>query len=249
MSNLEGKIAVVTGAAQGIGRDIALTLAQNGCNLAICDKDFEKLETVVKEVESQKRICIGFSVNVANLAEVENMVVKILDKFNRIDILVNNAGITKDNLILRMSEEEWDAVLDVNLKGTFNFIKAVAKYMVKQREGRIVNIASVVGITGNAGQANYSSSKAGVIGLTKSIAKELASRNITVNAVAPGFIKTAMTEKLPEAVKNAMLDRIPLKRFGEARDIANGVLFFVSNESSYITGQVLTIDGGMIMST
>lgn len=249
MMELKNKIAIVTGSAQGIGKTIAVSLASEGANLALCDKDFEGLKKTAAEIESQNVTCVPFSVNVTNAKEVEDMISKVLDKFSRIDILVNNAGITKDNLMLRMTEEEWDLVLAVNLKGTYNFIKAVTKQMVKQREGKIVNIASIIGIMGNAGQANYAASKAGVIGLTKSVAKELASRNINVNAIAPGFIDTAMTQKLAEEIKKAMLDRIPLKRFGLCEDIANAVLFLVSNKASYITGQVLTVDGGMIMSS
>jgi 3-oxoacyl-[acyl-carrier protein] reductase len=244
---LENKTAMVTGAAQGIGKAIALRLAKEGADVAVCDINPEKASETAKEIESLGRNAIALKLNVADSKEVEENVNKILDKFKKIDILVNNAGITRDGLIIRMKEEDWDAVLNVNLKGTFNCIRTVARHMMKQRYGRIVNISSVIGIIGNAGQANYAASKAGVIGVTKSAAKELASRNITVNAVAPGFIKTAMTEVLPENVKAEMLKLIPLSRFGETSDVAEAVLFLASEAASYITGHVIEVDGGMVI--
>lgn len=240
---LKDKIAIITGAAQGIGKAIAVTLAKRGCKLAIIDKNEKVLIETSKEMTETE--VIAFSIDVANLKEVEETVEKVNEKFGRIDILVNNAGITRDTLVLRMKEEDWDAVLNVNLKGTFNCSKAVTKYMVKQRNGKIINISSIIGIIGNAGQANYSASKAGVIGLTKSLAKELASRNINVNAVAPGFIKTAMTDILSQEVKDIMLKNIPLSRFGEPSDIAEAVLFLASDSSNYITGHVLEVTGGL----
>lgn len=244
---LENKIALVTGAAQGIGKAISLCLAKEGASVAVCDINLEKASETAKEIESFGKNAIALKLNVADTKEVEENVNKILDKFKKIDILVNNAGITKDGLIIRMKEEDWDAVLNVNLKGTFNCIRSVSKHMMKQRYGRIVNISSVIGIVGNAGQANYAASKAGVIGVTKSAAKEFASRNITVNAVAPGFIKTAMTEVLPENVKEEMLKMIPLLRLGEPSDVANAVLFLVSEAANYITGHVIEVDGGMVV--
>ena len=244
---LENKSAVVTGAAQGIGKAIALALAKEGADIAVCDVNLEKASETAKEIESLGRIALACKLNVVDAKEVEENMNKILDKFKKIDILVNNAGITKDNLIIRMKEEEWDAVLNVNLKGTFNCLKAVSRHMMKERYGRIVNIASVIGLVGNAGQANYAASKAGVIGVTKSAAKELAKRNITVNAVAPGFIKTAMTDVLPESVKAEMLKVIPMARLGEPSDVANAVVFLVSESASYITGHVIEVDGGMVI--
>jgi len=246
-SALEGKLALITGGARGIGREIAMLFAKQGANIAICDVNMEEAEKTSKEIESLGRQSLAFKVDVTSSNQVQEMVDKILDKFNKIDILINNAGITKDNLLLRMSEEEWDKVIAVNLKGTFICTKLVSKVMLKQRFGKIVNLASIIGITGNAGQANYAASKAGIIGLTKSVAKELASRSICVNAIAPGFIKTDMTAKLPEDVQKKMLAVIPLARFGEAKDVADLALFLSSESSSYITGQVIQVDGGMVM--
>ncbi|MBN1405754.1 MAG: 3-oxoacyl-[acyl-carrier-protein] reductase [Candidatus Omnitrophica bacterium] len=244
---LKGKVAIVTGSAQGIGKAIALALAREGANIAVCDVNEEGIAKARKEIETLGVKTIGLKVDVTASDQVENTVNKVLDNLGKIDILVNNAGITRDSLIMRMKESDWDAVLGVNLKGAFNCIKAVSRHMIKQRSGRIVNIASIIGIMGNAGQANYSASKAGIIGLTKSAAKEFASRNINVNAIAPGFIKTAMTDVLTDEQKNRMLEAIPLSRFGEAQDVANLVLFLVSEASSYITGEVIKVDGGMVM--
>ncbi len=244
---LEGKVALVTGGARGIGKAICSELSACGAKLAIVDVLLETAEEAAAEFRQQGVDAHAFRTNVANAAEVDDMVKAVMEKFGRIDILVNNAGITRDNLLIRMKEEEWDAVLAVNLKGTFNCLKAVARPMMKARSGRIINIASVVGIMGNAGQANYSASKAGVIGLTKSAAKELASRGVTVNAVAPGYIQTEMTEKLSEEARQAFLTVIPLGRGGTADDVAKAVRFLASDDAAYMTGQTLNVDGGMIM--
>jgi 3-oxoacyl-[acyl-carrier protein] reductase len=214
----------------------------------LCDVNIEKLTETAKEIADKKGVKTApYKLDVSNSQEVEETINKILDNFNKIDILINNAGITRDTLLVRMSESDWDKVISINLKGSFLCTKAVAKHMMKQRSGKIVNVASIIGIIGNAGQSNYSASKAGVIGLTKSTAKELAGRNVNVNAVAPGFISTAMTDVLPEEVKNKMLEMIPLKRFGTAEDVANVVYFLVSEASSYLTGHVIEVDGGMVM--
>ncbi len=244
---LQGQVAVVTGGARGIGREIALRLAAEGADIALFDVQPEMSEHTRGQLTALGRRAEGFSVDVTKFDQVDAAVNKTLDKLGRIDILVNNAGITKDGLLLRMDEAQWDAVLAVNLKGTFNCTKAVSRVMLKQRSGRIVSIASVIGLIGNAGQANYAASKAGVIGLTKSVARELASRGITANAIAPGFIQTEMTDRLPEAVKQAMLAQIPLKLFGQPSDVAEAALFLVSPASRYITGQVLVVDGGLVM--
>jgi 3-oxoacyl-[acyl-carrier protein] reductase len=244
---LKGKIALVTGAAQGIGRSVALLLAQKGVDIVISDINLEKAEETAKEVEALGRKVMAIRADVANTKDVERMVEAILERFGQIDILVNNAGIARDKLILRMTEEDWDAVLNVNLRGTFNCTKAVIRHMSKQRKGKIVNIASVVGEMGNVGQANYSASKAGVIGFTKTIAREFAQRGINVNAVAPGYIETPMTEALPEKVKEELRRMIPLERLGRPEDVAQAVLFLVSEASSYITGQVLNVNGGIYM--
>jgi len=245
---LKGKSAVITGSAQGIGRSIAETFAAQGANIVISDINMELCQKTADEIKAKYGVeTIAVSCNVSKLEECENLVQSSLDKFSKIDILVNNAGITKDNLVLRMTEAEWDAVIAVNLKGVFNCIKAAAKSMLKQREGRIINIASVVGQMGNAGQVNYSATKGGVIAMTKTCAREFASRNILVNAIAPGFIRTAMTDKLTEEQKKALSVNIPLSRLGEAQDIANAALFFASEDSSYITGHVLAVNGGMYM--
>jgi len=239
------KVVIITGGASGIGKEIALGFAKESAKVVIFDINQDSILTTVKEIENYTQ-GLGLKVDVSNFVEVEENVNKIIDKFSRVDILINNAGITKDNLILRLSESDWDRVLDINLKGAFICCKVISKYMLKQRWGKIINISSVIGIVGNAGQINYSASKAGLIGLTKSLAKELGSRNIMVNAVAPGYIKTPMTEKLPENIKNEMLERISLKRFGEPRDVANVVLFLASQEADYITSQVIVVDGGLI---
>ena len=244
---LKEKIAVITGAARGIGKEIALKLANAGANIAICDVSEEALERAKVDIEATGRECFCAVVDVGSTESAEDMVNKTLDKFGKVDILVNNAGITRDALLMRMKEEDWDAVITVNLKGAFNFTKAVSRSMIKQRSGKIVNIASIIGIMGNAGQANYAASKAGLIGLTKSAAKELAQRGINVNAIAPGFIKTAMTDKLTSEQKQGMLNLIPLNTLGEPKDVANLVLFLSSDDSSYITGEVIKVDGGMVM--
>ena len=244
---LKDKVALVTGSAQGIGREIALVFAREGADVIISDINIEKAAKTSTEIEALGRRSLALQLNVTDYAGVEEAVNKILDKFRKVDILVNNAGITKDGLLLRMSEADWDAVINVNLKGTFNCTKAVSKVMIKQRGGRIINIASIIGIIGNAGQANYSASKAGIIALTKTAAKELASRNIAVNAVAPGFIQTDMTAKLPEALKAKMLEAIPLNRLGGPADVAYTCLFLACEEAGYITGQTIVVDGGMVM--
>ncbi|MDD2689816.1 MAG: 3-oxoacyl-[acyl-carrier-protein] reductase [Candidatus Omnitrophica bacterium] len=244
---LEGKVALVTGGARGIGKAIAFAFAREGANLVIADVNIEETQKTCSEIEALGRKSLGLEMDVTNYASVEEGVNKILDKFTKVDILVNNAGITKDNLLLRMKEAEWDAVLAVNLKGTFNCIKAVSRPMIKQRSGKIINIASIIGIIGNTGQANYSASKAGIIALTKTAAKELASRNINVNAVAPGFIQTEMTVGLAEDLKEKMKAAIPLNRFGSPEDVAQVCLFLALEDSSYITGQTIVVDGGMIM--
>jgi len=243
---LKDKVSIVTGGARGIGKAIALKLAKEGSNIAICDVNEEVLQAAKKEIESTGRQALTDKVDVTNLQDVQKFTQKVLDKFGKIDILINNAGITRDGLLVRMNDADWDAVLNVNLKGTFNCAKQVAKTMMKQRAGRIINIASIIGIVGNAGQANYAASKGGVIALTKSIAKELAARNVTVNAIAPGFIQTDMTDKLPEDVKNSIMKQIPLNKLGTVEDVANVALFLVSDASSYITGQVVQVDGGMV---
>jgi 3-oxoacyl-[acyl-carrier protein] reductase len=244
---LKDKVALITGAGRGIGREIALALAAEGCHIALIDVDENTLNATSAEIKAKNVKALPLKADVSNSAQVEQIVDEVYKAFNKIDILVNNAGITRDNLIMRMKEEEWDKVININLKGTFNFTKAVSRYMFKQRAGKIVNIASIIGIGGNAGQANYAASKAGVIALTKSSAKEFSSRNINVNAIAPGFIQTAMTEVLNEEVKKKMSERIPLNRLGTVQDIADAVLFFASDKSNYITGQVLIVDGGMLM--
>ncbi|UOE77386.1 3-oxoacyl-[acyl-carrier-protein] reductase [Parageobacillus thermoglucosidasius] len=245
---LQGKVALVTGASRGIGRAIALELARQGAKIAVNYAGSEaKANEVVGEIKNMGGKAFAIQADVADAQAVEQMIKTVLERFERIDILVNNAGITRDNLLMRMKEEEWDDVININLKGVFNCTKAVTRPMMKQRYGRIVNIASVVGVMGNPGQANYVAAKAGVIGLTKTAARELASRNITVNAVAPGFITTDMTERLSEEIKSEMLKQIPLARFGEPEDVAKVVAFLVSDAASYMTGQTLHVDGGMIM--
>lgn len=244
---IKDKISFITGGARGIGFAIAKKFAKEGSNIAICDVNEEALEKASSEIRSSGREVLTGKIDVTKADDVQSFVQKILDKFGRIDILINNAGITRDGLLVRMSEADWDAVLGVNLKGAFNCSKAVAKPMMKQRSGRIVNIASIIGITGNAGQANYAASKGGIIAFTKSVAKELASRGINVNAIAPGFIQTDMTSKLSEELKEGLLKLIPLGSLGTADDVAEAALFFSCEESAYITGQVLKVDGGMVM--
>ena len=243
---LEGKIALVTGAAKGIGRAIALALAADGATVVVnYNGSKERAEQVVEEIKALGADGMAYQCNVADTAATADMVKEVIKTYGKLDILVNNAGITRDNLIMKMSEEDFDAVIDANLTGCFNTIKAVSRQMLKQRAGRIINITSVSGILGNAGQANYAASKAGIIGLTKTMARELASRGITVNAVAPGFVDTDMTQVLPENVKEAATAQIPLGRFGKPEDIANMVAYLASEKASYITGQIISVDGGM----
>ena len=243
---LKDQVAVITGGAQGIGKAIAQTLAGEGCNLVLSDIDEAAVGATAAQIAQEKKVQgIGVKGNVVSFADCEKLVEAALDKFGRIDILVNNAGITRDNLLMRMSDDEWDSVLGVNLKGVFNSTKAAVRPMMKAHKGRIINIASVVGMMGNAGQANYSASKGGVIALTKTCAREFSSRNILVNAIAPGFIRTRMTDALTEEQKKKLLEIIPLGRLGEAQDVANAVLFLCSEESSYITGHTISVNGGM----
>jgi 3-oxoacyl-[acyl-carrier protein] reductase len=244
---MENKVAVVTGSGRGIGKAIVLKLAQEKMNLVICDIDDDSINATVKEIEQLGVKAIAVKVDVTSTEQVTYLFDETIKAFGRVDVLVNNAGITRDNLLIRMSENEWDAVIAVNLKGSFNCLKAAAKIMMKQRSGKIVNVASVVGVMGNVGQANYAASKGGLISLTKSAAKELAARNITVNAIAPGYIETEMTKNLADAVKEAFLNLVPLKRPGKVEDVANVVNFLVSPAADYITGQVIHIDGGMVM--
>ena len=242
------KVACITGATRGIGKQIAITLAKNGYDIVVNYKtENDDLIETKKEIESQNVKCLALQGDVSKFEDCENIAKEIIDKFGKIDVLVNNAGITKDMLLMRMKEEDFRQVIDVNLIGTFNMTKSVIGYMMKARTGRIINLSSVVGIVGNAGQTNYSASKAGIIGFTKSLAKEVASRNILVNAIAPGFIETNMTEVLKEEVKEEIAKSIPLKRMGKVEDVANLVKFLSSEESSYITGQVIHVDGGMVM--
>lgn len=242
------KSALITGATRGIGKQIAITLAKQGYNIALnYRKENEELENTKKEIEEIGVQVLAVKGDVANFEECENFVKQIIERFGQIDVLVNNAGITKDMLLMRMKKEDFEQVIDTNLIGTFNVTKNVVPYMMKARSGRIINISSVVGISGNAGQTNYSASKAGIIGFTKSLAKEIASRNILVNAVAPGFIETNMTDVLKDDVKQEIAKNIPLKRMGTAQDVANVVKFLASDDSSYITGQVINVDGGMLM--
>lgn len=244
---LKDKIVIVTGGARGIGRAISLELARNGATVVIADVDTEGANAVAAEIKDIGENALALSVNISCSREVKTMVVHTIDRFKKIDILINNAGITRDSFLIRMSDEDWDQVMEVNLKGAFNCCREVAKAMIKKRSGKIINIASVVGLTGNKSQVNYAASKAGLIGLTKSLARELAGRAINVNAVAPGFIKTEMTEKLPEAIREKILGKIPLARAGSVEDVAKVVLFLASEYADYITGQVINVDGGMVM--
>ncbi len=242
------KIAVVTGASRGIGREIAKTLAAKGATVIVnYNGSAAKAEEVVKEIEEAGGKAEAVQCNVSEFAKAGELMDYVVKKYGRVDILVNNAGITRDNLLMKMSEEDFDAVINTNLKGAFNCIKQISRQMLKQKSGRIVNISSVSGVMGNAGQVNYSASKAGVIGMTKAVARELASRGITCNAVAPGFIVTEMTDVLADSVKEAVTGQIPMKKFGETRDVANLVAFLASDEAAYITGQVICVDGGMAM--
>jgi len=244
---LKDRVALITGAGRGIGRAIALAFAKEGADIVVADVNKVDSEKTCLDIEALGRRSLALELDVTNFAKVEEGINKILDKLGKVDILVNNAGITKDNLMLRMGDADWDAVINVNLKGTFNCSKAVSRVMMKQRYGKIVNIASIIGIIGNAGQANYAASKAGIIALTKTTAKEFASRNINVNAVAPGFIQTEMTAKLSEDVRSKMLSFIPLNRMGSPDDVANVCLFLASEDANYITGQTVVVDGGMVM--
>ncbi len=245
--HLTDRVAVVTGSSKGIGRAIALEFGRHGAKVVVSGRNQERTEQVCRDIQSTGGTAIAVIGDVANMQDAETLIKAAVDEFGKVDILVNNAGITKDSLLIRMSESDWDAVININLKGTFNCIKAVTRLMMKQRYGRIINITSVVGEIGNAGQANYAASKAGIIGLTKSVARELASRNITCNAIAPGFIETDMTANLDETVKESLKDQIPLGRLGSVEDVAKAVSFLASDEAAYITGQVLNVDGGMVM--
>lgn len=244
---LNGKVAVVTGAAQGIGKTIALLLAKKGASLSLCDINLEMVEETAREIGEKGGSCLALKSDVTNFQGAEKIIKQTVEHFGTVDVLVNNAGITKDNVLLRMKEEQWDQVMAVNLKGTFNFSRAVIKVMLRQKKGRIINIASITGLMGNAGQANYSASKAGVIGFTKAIAREYADRGITVNAVAPGFIATAMTNAIPEKEREELIKQIPMKSLGTPGDVANAVFFLASEEASYITGQVIGVNGGLYM--
>ena len=242
------KVAFITGGTRGIGKQIAITLAKEGYDIAITyRKDNEDLENTKEDIEKNNVKCIAIQADVSNYNDCERCATQIINEFGKIDVLVNNAGITKDTLLLRMRKEDFTDVIDVNLVGTFNITKNIIPYMMKTRSGRIINISSVVGISGNAGQTNYSASKAGVIGFTKSLAKEVASRNILVNSIAPGFIETNMTDVLKEDIKENIVKQIPLNKIGNVQDVANVVKFLASEDSSYITGQVINVDGGMLM--
>ncbi|WP_195999442.1 3-oxoacyl-[acyl-carrier-protein] reductase [Clostridium sp. 1001271B_151109_B4] len=245
---LKDKNIVVTGATRGIGKEIALTLAQNGANIAINYRNYnDEIEALINSIKELGVDAIAIKCDVSKSEEVDNFISEVKNHFSSIDVLVNNAGITKDGLLLRMKDEDFNSVLDVNLKGTFNTTKSISPIMIKQKHGKIINISSVVGIVGNAGQCNYAASKAGVIGFSKSVARELASRNINVNVVAPGYIDTDMTKNLSDKVKDEILKTIPMKKMGNPKEVANLVLFLSSNLSDYITGQVINVDGGMVM--
>lgn len=243
-----GKVALITGATRGIGKQIALTLADGGYDIALnYRKEDENLINTKKEIEEKNVKCLAVKGDISNFEDTEKLVEEVIKEYGKIDVLVNNAGITKDMLLVRMKKEDFESVIDVNLVGTFNVTKNVISYMMKARSGRIINISSVVGVAGNSGQTNYSASKAGIIGFTKSLAKEVASRNILVNAIAPGFIETNMTDVLKDELKEEIAKNIPLKRMGNTQDVANVVKFLASEDSAYITGQVINVDGGMVM--
>ncbi len=245
---LEGQVAVITGASRGIGREIAITFAKEGAQLVLTGRDLTALQEVVTAIKKEgSPEPFIFALDVKNVEKINELFDIIVDKYKRLDILVNNAGTTKDGLFVRMTESDWDEVLDTNLRGTFLCMRAASKIMMRQRHGKIINMASVIGIIGNSGQANYAASKAGIIALTKSVAKELGSRNVLVNAIAPGFIETEMTGALSDAVKTAILKSIPVGTFGKPADVANVALYLASNDSNFITGQVITVDGGMVM--
>jgi 3-oxoacyl-[acyl-carrier protein] reductase len=242
-----GKVAVVTGASQGIGESIAGDLAEHGAEVIVIDVQKEKAEEVAKTIREKNGKASTYIIDVSKSDQVDSAVEKIIERHGKVDFLVNNAGVTRDTLLMRMKEGDWDTVIAVNLKGVYNFSRAVIRSMARNRFGRIVNISSVVGLMGNAGQSNYAASKAGVIGFTKSLAREVAVRNITVNAVAPGYIATSMTESLPESVKKNFIDIIPMKRFGKPEEVAQVVRFLLSDDAAYITGQVISVNGGMLM--
>ena len=244
---LTNQVALVTGASRGLGKAIALALAQEGASIAAVARSEDALKETLEAIRAAGGVAEPFAVDVADGAAVEAMVEKITARFERVDILVNNAGVTRDGLLARMTSEAWDTVIDTNLKGAFNLTKPVGRLMVKQRAGRIINISSVIGLMGNAGQANYAASKAGLIGFTKSVAREFASRGITCNVICPGFIETDMTKNLSEDLRKKLLDRIPLQRLGQPEDVAGAAAFLCSPAASYITGQILTVDGGMVM--
>ncbi|HHF52114.1 MAG TPA: 3-oxoacyl-[acyl-carrier-protein] reductase [Candidatus Aminicenantes bacterium] len=242
-----GKVAVVTGASQGIGESIAQDLAEHRAEVIVIDLQKEKAEEVASTIREKNGKASTYIIDVSKSGQVDSTVEKIIERYGKIDFLVNNAGVTRDSLLMRMKEEDWDTVISVNLKGVYNFSRAVIRSMARNRFGRIVNISSVVGLMGNAGQSNYAASKAGVIGFTKSLAREVAARNVTVNAVAPGYVATSMTESLPESVKKNFIDIIPMKRFGKPKEVAQVVRFLLSDDAAYITGQVISINGGMLM--
>ncbi len=247
MFNLSNKIAIVTGASRGIGSAIAHNLSKAGAKVVLISRSIDALKSVESEIKSNGGEAISITADVSNLESFTNAISQVVETWGTVDILINNAGITKDNIILRLKEEDWDAVIDINLKGCFNGIKAVTRPMLKARSGRIINITSVIGLIGNSGQSNYAASKAGILGLTKSIAKELGSRNITVNAIAPGYIQTEMTDNLDQTSKDNLMKSIPLQRLGKPEEIASLVCFLASEEAAYITGQTLNVDGGMVM--
>ena len=245
--DLSNKTAIVTGASQGIGETIAIEMAKSGATVFCLARNKEALDTTIKKITENGGKATAFSCDISNNDDFKSIILNIVKEYGSIDILVNNAGITKDNLLMRMSDDQWDDVLNINLKGSFTCTRSVIKYMMKRKFGRIINITSIVGITGNAGQANYAASKSGLIGLTKSIAKEVASRGITANCVAPGWIETSMTDQLSTEVKNKFLSQIPTGKIGQSKDIANAVIFLASDEAEYITGQTITVDGGRII--
>lgn len=247
MENFKDRVVVITGAARGIGAEIAREFSNKGATIVISDINQDNLNNTYAELSKSNSNVLAIKTDISKLKEAQHLIEKTLESYDKVDVLVNNAGITRDNLLMRMNEDEWDQVIDINLKGTFNCIKAVTRAMVKQKYGKIINISSVVGLMGNAGQSNYSASKAGIIGLTKSVARELASRNITCNAIAPGFIETRMTANLDEKVIDNLKSQIPLGRLGSVTDVAKLVCFLASEDASYITGQVINVDGGMVM--
>ena len=247
MIDLSDKIALVTGASRGIGQSISMILAQNGAHVVCVSRNINDVQSVVDKITHQKFNASAVSCDISDSNNVTELVKDIIEKHGRIDILINNAGITRDNLLMRMSEDDWNEVVNVNLKAAFTAIKAASRSMIKQRSGRIINISSVVGLIGNAGQVNYAASKAGLIGMTKSVAREFASRGITANCIAPGYVETQMTNKLTDEVKSSLNEQIPLGRIGNVEDIAYAVAFLASDEASYITGQTLAVDGGMVM--